>query len=120
MLGGFIVLTIGRSRRDGFNPMRIILAGAVSALLTALSQGIALTFKLNQTLTFWTAGGVSGTTWKQLMWSGPVIIIAIIIIIAMSKQLTILNLGETLAKGLGQNITLIRGVSLFLTMILAG
>ena len=54
------------------------------------------------------------------MWSGPVIIIAIIIIIAMSKQLTILNLGETLAKGLGQNITLIRGVSLFLTMILAG
>lgn len=33
MLGGFIVLTIGRSRRDGFNPMRIILAGAaVSAL----------------------------------------------------------------------------------------
>ena len=50
---GFIVLTIGRSRRDGFNPMRIILAGAVSAfLLTALSQGIALTFKLNQTLTF--------------------------------------------------------------------
>ena len=88
--------------------------------LTALSQGIALTFKLNQTLTFWTAGGVSGTTWKQLMWSGPVIIIAIIIIIAMSKQLTILNLGETLAKGLGQNITLIRGVSLFLTMILAG
>ena len=84
-----------------------------------MSQGIALTFKLNQTLTFWT-GGVSGMTWKQLMWSGPVIIIAIIIIIAMSKQLTILNLGETLAKGLGQNITLIRGVSLFLTMILAG
>ena len=31
-VGGFIVLTIGRSRRDGFNPMRIILAGAVSAL----------------------------------------------------------------------------------------
>ena len=79
--------------------MRIILAGAaVSALLTALSQGIALTFKLNQTLTFWTAGGVSGTTWKQLMWSGPVIIIAIIIIIAMSKQLTILNLERHLLK----------------------
>ncbi|MFY0486557.1 iron chelate uptake ABC transporter family permease subunit, partial [Staphylococcus haemolyticus] len=34
--------------------------------------------------------------------------------------LQILNLGETLAKGLGQNITLIRGLSLFLTMILAG
>ena len=39
ILGGAIVLMIGRSRRDGFNPMRIILAGAaVSAMLTALSQ----------------------------------------------------------------------------------
>ncbi len=54
------VLMIGRSRRDGFNPMRIILAGAaVSAMLTALSQGIALAFRLNQTVTFWTAGGVT-------------------------------------------------------------
>ena len=43
ILGGFIVLMIGRSRSDGFNPMRIILAGAaVSAFLTALSQGVAL------------------------------------------------------------------------------
>ncbi len=47
--------------------MRIILAGAaVSAMLTALSQGIALAFRLNQTVTFWTAGGVSGTTWSHL------------------------------------------------------
>ncbi len=47
--------------------MRIILAGAaVSAMLTALSQGIAFTFDLNQTVTFWTAGGVSGTTWSHL------------------------------------------------------
>lgn len=57
LLGGFIVLMIGRSRRDGFNPMRIILAGAaISALLTALSQGVALIFRLNQSLTFWSAG----------------------------------------------------------------
>ena len=37
--------------------MRIILAGAaISALLTALSQGVALVFRLNQSLTFWSAG----------------------------------------------------------------
>ena len=42
ILGGTIVLMMGRSRTDGFNPIRIILAGAaVSAFLTALSQGIA-------------------------------------------------------------------------------
>src|SRR5699024_4311089 len=86
MIAGFIVLMIGRSRSDGFNPMRIILAGAaVSALLTALSQGVALLFRLNQSLTFWSAGGVSGTTWGQLVWAAPFIIIALVIIIAMSK-----------------------------------
>ena len=104
LLGGFIVLMIGRSRRDGFNPMRIILAGAaISALLTALSQGVALIFRLNQSLTFWSAGGISGTTWAQLIWSGPIIIVTLIIIL-----------------GLGQNVSAIRGLSLILSMILAG
>ncbi|MEN3090064.1 MAG: iron ABC transporter permease [Staphylococcus pseudoxylosus] len=121
LMGGFIVLMIGRSRSDGFNPMRIILAGAaVSALLTALSQGVALLFRLNQSLTFWSAGGVSGTTWNQLVWAAPFIIIALVIIISMSKQLTILNLGETLAKGLGQNVAFTRATSLILSMVLAG
>ena len=118
---GAIVLMIGRSRRDGFNPMRIILAGAaVSAMLTALSQGIALTFRLNQTVTFWTAGGVSGTTWSHLKWAIPLIGIALFFILTISKQLTILNLGESLAKGLGQNVTIIRGICLIIAMILAG
>ncbi|HCT2604713.1 TPA: iron ABC transporter permease [Staphylococcus aureus] len=121
ILGGAIVLMIGRSRRDGFNPMRIILAGAaVSAMLTALSQGIALAFRLNQTVTFWTAGGVSGTTWSHLKWAIPLIGIALFIILTISKQLTILNLGESLAKGLGQNVTIIRGICLIIAMILAG
>ncbi|MDW5472434.1 FecCD family ABC transporter permease [Staphylococcus equorum] len=121
LIGGFFVLMIGRSRSDGFNPMRIILAGAaVSALLTALSQGVALLFRLNQSLTFWSAGGVSGTTWNQLMWAAPFILVALIIMVSMSKQLTILNLGETLAKGLGQNVAFTRAITLILSMVMAG
>lgn len=121
LLGGFIVLMIGKSRSDGFNPMRIILAGAaVSALLTALSQGVTLLFRLNQSLTFWSAGGVSGTTWGQLIWAAPFIIISLVVLIIMSKQLTILNLGETLARGLGQNVAFTRGITLVLSMVLAG
>ena len=105
---------IGRSRRDGFNPMRIILAGAaISALLTALSQGVALIFRLNQSLTFGVLGNIRynmGTTYKE----GPIIIVTLIIILVISKQLTILNLGESLAKGLGQNVSMIRGLLSFI------
>ena len=67
-----------------------------------------------------TAGGVSGTTWSHLKWAIPLIGIALFIILTISKQLTILNLGESLAKGLGQNVTMIRGICLIIAMILAG
>src|SRR5699024_12626514 len=110
-----------RSRSDCFNPMKVIMGwAAVGALLTALSQGVALLFRLNQSLTFWSAGGVSGTTWGQLAWAAPIIIIALVIIIAMSKHLTILNLGETLAIALGQNVALTRAIALIIFMFMAG
>ncbi|MBM0387042.1 iron ABC transporter permease [Staphylococcus pseudintermedius] len=121
MLGGAIVMTIGASRRDGFNPMRLILAGAaVSALLTALSQGVALIFRLNQAINFWSAGGVSGTNWQQIQISVPIILVTLILLILMGRQLTILSLGDALAVGLGQNIKMVRTVALILSMLLAG
>ena len=46
--------------------------------------------------------------------------ITIVLIVLLSRQLTILNLGESLAKGLGQNVGFIRALSLVLTMLLAG
>lgn len=47
--------------------VQLILAGsAVSALLTALSQGVSLTFGLSKSLSFWTAGSLSGITWQSL------------------------------------------------------
>ncbi|MEI3611276.1 FecCD family ABC transporter permease [Pseudogracilibacillus sp. SO30301A] len=121
MIGGTMVIMIGRSRRDGFNPIRLILAGAaVSALLSALSQAIALYFRLNQSITFWSSGGVSGTTWEQLYIGFPVVIIVIVMFILISRQLSILNLGESVAKGLGQNVKLIQVFTMLLSMMLAG
>ncbi|WP_323703934.1 iron ABC transporter permease [Mammaliicoccus sp. Dog046] len=120
-VGGTLVMVVGSSKMGGFSPMRLVLAGAaVSAMLTAVSQGIALIFKLNQTLTFWSVGGVSGTNWKQLMISTPIILVVLIVLILLSRQLTILSLGDTLSKSLGQNSTIVRYISLIATMILAG
>lgn len=120
-IGGVLVMSVGASKRGGFSPMRLVLAGAaVSALLTALSEGIALIFKLNQTLTFWSVGGVSGTNWQQLMISTPIVVVILVILIFMSRQLTILSLGDTLSRSLGQNSTLVRYVCLISTMFLAG
>ncbi|TDM12808.1 FecCD family ABC transporter permease [Macrococcus lamae] len=121
VIGGSIVMLIGMSRRGGFNTMRIILAGAaVTALLTALADGIALFFKINQSITFFIAGGVAGTTWQQIFYAAPVIISVLLITTIGARQLTALSLGEEMAQGLGVNTGVIRTVFSILTMILAG
>ncbi|GGB08235.1 iron ABC transporter permease [Macrococcus hajekii] len=121
VIGGTLVLLIGSSRRGGFSTMRIILAGAaISALLTALASGIALIFRLNQSITFWTAGGVAGTTWQQLAYAAPVILVIIVLVSMRGRQLTALSLGEEMAQGLGADTNRIRIFFSIMTMLLAG
>lgn len=120
-IGAGIVFGLGSLRPGGLTPIRITLAGAaVTALLTALGEGIALYFKLAQDLAFWRAGSVSGTNWTQLQLVFPVIVIGILVTIAFSKGITILSLGEDVAKGLGQRTVLIKVVLMIVVLILAG
>ena len=50
----------------GLTPVRLVLAGALSALLSALSEGIALYFQVGQDMAFWYAGGTAGIKWVHL------------------------------------------------------
>lgn len=63
---------------------------------------------------------MSGTNWQQIQISVPIILVTLILLILMSRQLTILSLGDALAVGLGQNIKMVRTVALILSMLLAG
>nr|WP_089972413.1 iron ABC transporter permease [Lihuaxuella thermophila] len=120
-IGAVMVFGLGSLRRGGMSPIRITLAGAaVSALLSALGEGMAIYYKLSQDLAFWIAGGVSGTNWLQLKLISPVIGVGILIAIMLSKELTILSFGEELAKGLGQRTLLTKGILMTVVLILAG
>lgn len=120
-MGAGIVFGMSSLKRGGASPLRITLAGAaVTALMTALAEGIAIYFKLSQSLTFWTAGGVSGTNWLQLKIVVPVIVTGIALAIVLSRQLTLLSFGEELAKGLGQRTFVIKAVLMTVVLILAG
>ena len=101
--------------------IRLILAGsAVSALLTALSQGISLTFGISKDLSFWTAGSMSGITWPQIMITIPCIMVAVLIGFLLSAKLSILALGEESAVGLGINIRAVRLTGIAVVLVLAG
>ncbi|TQR44625.1 FecCD family ABC transporter permease [Paenibacillus popilliae] len=120
-LGAGLVYGIGSLARGGLTPVRMVLAGAaLSALLSALSEGIALYYRIGQDLAFWYAGGVAGTKWPQLEVMLPWIAAALAGAIVLSRSITMLSLGEEIAKGLGQRTRLVRLAGTVIVLILAG
>ncbi|MED0670122.1 iron ABC transporter permease [Aneurinibacillus aneurinilyticus] len=120
-VGAGLVFGIGSLAKRGVTPVRLVLAGAaVSALLVALSEGIALYFRIGQDLDFWYAGGVGGTNWLQLKilfpWIGGAIIAAVI----LSRSVILLSLGEDIAAGLGQRSKFVKLAGMLIVLILAG
>lgn len=120
-LGASIVYGVGSMSRNGLTPLRLVLAGAaVTALLTALSEGIALYFNVGQDMAFWYAGGVSSTRWNHLVIITPIVIIMIIIAMRISKSITILSLGEEIAVSLGERTAKTKFISIIIIVVLAG
>lgn len=120
-LGAGLVYGIGSMTKGGLSPMRLVLAGAaVSALLVALSQGVALYYHVGQDIAFWYAGGVAGTKWIQLKIMSPWIVAALVGAIILSRSITLLSLGDEIAAGLGQRIGLVKIAGIVIVLILAG
>jgi len=120
-LGAAAVYGIGAMSGSGLTPIRLVLAGtAVSTLLSALSEGIALRFRVAQDLVFWYAGGVSGTRWSHLLGIAPGLLIAVIGALILSRSVTILSLGEDVAAGLGQRTGLVKFFGILFVLVLAG
>lgn len=120
-VGAIMVFGIGAMKKGGFSPLRIVLAGAaVSAFLYAISEGFGLYFKVSKDVSMWTAGGLIGTSWKQLQVIVPFISVGILISLLLSRQLTILSLNEEVAVGLGQKTTRIKGILFLIIILLTG
>ncbi|REK77560.1 FecCD family ABC transporter permease [Paenibacillus paeoniae] len=120
-LGSILVIILSASGRGKLSPLRVVLAGAaISIFLSAITEAVALSFKLSKNVSMWTSGGLIGTNWKQLALISPVIGVGILIAIILSKQLTILSLSEEVAVGLGQKLTQIRALMFFAVILLTG
>jgi len=119
-LAVLIVYGLGMGKGKA-SPLQLILAGsAVSAFLTALSQGISLTFGLAKSLSFWTAGSLSGITWQRLLLTTPWIFGACVVSLILARQLSVLALSEEHAIGLGVNIRAVRLIGVGAVLIMAG
>lgn len=120
-VASFIVFGIGSLSFNGLTPLRLTLAGsAVSALLVAISQGVAILFNLSQDIAFWLAGGMGGASWTQIKIIFPWVAVALIAAMMLSRSVTLLSLGREVAVGLGQRTRLVQLACMIVVVILAG
>ncbi|SHK66611.1 iron complex transport system permease protein [Anaerocolumna jejuensis DSM 15929] len=119
--GALAVYGISSLVPGGNKPMKLVLSGAaVSTFLVAVSQAIAIGNKMTQNLNFWTMGSVTGNSWNQLKVAVPVMGSGILIAILLSRRISILNMGEEVALGLGVRIAFVKTAGTLVVVLLAG
>jgi iron complex transport system permease protein len=96
--------------KGGITPLNLTIAGAaIAALLSSLTTTILI---INQRaleeVRFWLAGSLASAEFSTVIQVLPYMGVGMILAIAISKQITILSLGEDVAKGLGQQTSWVK------------
>ena len=119
MLAALIIYML--AWKDGIRPIRVILAGvAVSAFLGAGISAMLIFFsdKVHSALLFM-VGGLSARSWNHVEIVLPYAIIGTAFALLGAKHLNILQLGDEVAKGLGQRVDLVRTLMTAVAALLA-
>ena len=117
----FVYALAGAGRR-AVTPLRLTVAGAaVTALLASVTQAVmVINERTLDEIRFWLAGSVAGRDFGILLQVLPYMLLGLIGALALARQITILSLGEDVAKGLGQQTAWIKGAAVVLIVLLAG
>ncbi len=107
VIGGLLtaVVVYLLAYRNGMAGFRLIIVGiGVGAMLSSLNQWIILKIKLHQAITaaVWQQGTLNGLRWEQAV--PPVLVcvaIVVVVLVPIGPQLSILQLGDDAAGGLG-------------------
>lgn len=120
-LGAGLVFGIAAMSRGGMSPVKLALAGtAITSLLSSLSTAIGIRFNIAKDISFWYAGGVAGVQSMSIKYLLPGVILGLLLAIFLSRSLTVLSLGEDVAKGLGQNTGRIKVFGTIAVLLLTG
>ncbi|WP_411201294.1 iron ABC transporter permease [Kosakonia cowanii] len=121
-LTGSLVWFASQRSSGQLNPLRLVLAGvAITALCNAFTQAIlVMDLESLDTMLFWLAGSLAGNDlahlYPMLLPGGLLLIVAML----CGGQMEVLNAGEEIARGLGQNIARVRLLASVLVVGLAG
>lgn len=117
-----VVYFLGSLGRGGLTPLNLTVAGAaLTYLLDSLITGILiLSQRTLDEIRFWLAGSLAGRDFTLFLQVLPYIVVGLVIAFALGRQITALNLGEDVAKGLGQRTTWVKTTTAVSVVLLAG
>ena len=69
---------------------------------------------------FWQVGGIAGRDWSVILPALPFLLLGAAIVLATGRILNNLALGDDIARGLGQRVGLVRGVTALGIVLLCG
>ncbi|MFG1808979.1 FecCD family ABC transporter permease [Streptomyces sp. NPDC049040] len=104
------VYAVAARGRGGASPVKLALAGAaMNAFLTSIVSGVLTTdAQTLDTYRFWQVGSLSGRDTHIIGMIWPFLLVGLLLVLAMARGLDALALGEDVAKGLGQNVAVLR------------
>ena len=124
LLTSLFVFTIAFSGKSGGNTIKLLLAGmAVNAVCSAFTNFIIYTAKDAEgirSVTFWTMGGMTSSTWEMLGIPAVTCAAGVLFFLTQFRALNTLLIGDEAALTLGVNVALIRRVYLIVSSALTG
>src|SRR5690606_20690250 len=122
LIAGVVVFSASSVGGGRASPLSLVLAGAaVTAFLQAMTQAVVLfDATVLDTYRFWVVGTVAGRDaavfWQVL----PFITLGALMAVAAAPGLTLLGLGDDVARGLGVNVERSRAFGLTAVVLLCG
>lgn len=117
-----VVYGVGAIGREGATPVKLALAGtALTAGLTSIITLLLLTD--SDTLNSyrrWSVGSIAGRGTDMLVALLPFLVVGAVLALATGRTLNLLAMGDDLARGLGQNLRVVRAVAAAAIVLLAG
>ncbi|WP_438348427.1 FecCD family ABC transporter permease [Paenibacillus sp. FA6] len=122
LVAALLVYLLGSISFSGTTSVKIILAGiAVNASFVSFTQIILMMNQKGMSdVLFWMAGTISGRTLDMILAVMPFLVVALISVCFLGRSMDIYASGESVAKGLGQNVMVMKLMMLGLMVVLAG
>lgn len=121
-LAAALVHALGSAGRGGATPIRLVLAGVVTAtfLGSLTSALLILNSQTFDTVRLWTTGSLKGRQLSEIVAVLPYLALSLAAALSVAGQFTTMSLGGDRARSLGQSPLLWRGLGAALVVGLAG